>query len=269
MRTLERTLVVLALLATAGITTLVFSARRSAVPDRRTAEARDLFADSVFADSVLAIGGPQNPEIIFARSSRVAPDRDPARIAHMLATRSAGTYLGEMLAAHDSMNHRWPDRSVDPMRVWVQHLDEDTPGWDNGYPHLVRDAFSRWNTIGVPIHFTFVMDSARAEIHVTWTDRFEAQMTGRTRWAHDQHRWIVGGNILLALHLPDGRPLDRDAVRAIALHEVGHLIGLDHATDRAHIMSPRVHVSELSEADQRTARLVYSLPPGSLKGAPR
>ena len=101
------------------------------------------------------------------------------------------------------------------------------------------------------------------------TGRAMTSAPGRTRWTHDQHRWIVGGSLLLALHLPDGRPLGRDAVRAIALHEVGHLIGLDHTRDDANIMAPRIRVSELSEADRQTARLVYSLPPGSLKAVPR
>jgi predicted Zn-dependent protease len=54
-------------------------------------------------------------------------------------------------------------------------------------------------------------------------------------------------------------------VRAIARHEVGHLIGLDHTEDESNIMSARVRVTDMSEADRATARLVYQLPPGSLK----
>jgi predicted Zn-dependent protease len=166
------------------------------------------------------------------------------------------------------MNFRWPDRRHEPMRVWVQELAPGVAGYDATYPQLVRDAFSAWSAAGVPIYFTFVTDSARGDIHVTWIDRFDGMMTGRTRWAHDQHQWIVGGNLLMALHMPDGRVLHANAVRAVALHEVGHLIGLDHTADSTSIMAPRVLVPDLSEADRRTARLVYSLPPGSLK-APR
>src|SRR5690606_32811771 len=137
--------------------------------------------------------------------------------------------------------------------------------FDPASPALVRDAFTAWTDAGVPIALTFTPDSARAEIHVTWVDRFESQMTGRTRWAHDQHGWIVGGNIQLAIHQPDGPRVDPDAVRAIARHEVGHLLGLDHTADAANIMAARITVPELSEADRATARLVYQLPPGSLK----
>lgn len=206
-----------------------------------------------------------SPERVVTLSALAAPAHDPERIARILRSRDAGTYMHELFAAHDSTNFRWPDRRHAPMRIWVQQ--SDLLGFDAAYPQLVRDAFSAWPDVGVPIHFSFTLDSARAEIHVTWVDRFERPMTGRTRWAHDRHQWIVGGNIQLALHQPDGVQLDHAAVRAIALHEVGHLIGLDHTADEANIMAARVRVSELSEADRMTARLVYALPPGSLKGS--
>lgn len=274
MRTFERTLVVLAVVAVVSMVAMVASARRRSpgAVDGMGAIATDLaVAPDDAPDHAPVDPGPvgsPTPDVTRDPSTSDAPASDAARIAWLLRTRSAGSYFGEMLAASDSMNHRWPDRRHTPMRVWVQELDPATPGWESTFPQLVRDAFSTWADAGVPIHFTFVTDSARGEIHVTWTDRFDEEMTGRTRWAHDRHRWIVGGGILLALHLPDGRPLGRDAVRAIALHEVGHLIGLAHTADAANVMSARVRVSELSEADQVTARLVYSLPPGSLK-APR
>jgi predicted Zn-dependent protease len=56
-----------------------------------------------------------------------------------------------------------------------------------------------------------------------------------------------------------------DGVQAIARHEVGHLIGLDHTSDATSIMAPHVVVTELSDADRRTARLVYDLPAGQLR----
>jgi predicted Zn-dependent protease len=54
-------------------------------------------------------------------------------------------------------------------------------------------------------------------------------------------------------------------MRAIALHEVGHLLGLDHTANPDNIMSARVRVRELSEADKATVRLVYAVEAGSLK----
>lgn len=238
-------------------------ARAEALQRRLARAARAPSAtDSAFGDSVLAALEQAPPDVRVVASGRSAPERDPDRTARLLA-RAPGTYIGELLAARDSINFRWPDRRDEPMRVWVQ--PSTLAGFDPASAALVRDAFTAWTDAGVPIALTFTLDSARAEIHVTWVDRFESLMTGRTRWAHDQHGWIVGGNIQLAIHQPDGRRVDADAVRAIARHEVGHLLGLDHTADATNIMSARIAVPELSEADRATARLVYQLPPGSLK----
>ena len=138
--------------------------------------------------------------------------------------------------------------------------------FDVAYPELVRNAFEEWMSTGIPLVFTFVRDSARADIHVTWIDRFTEQISGKTLWAHDDDWWIVEANIVLAVHHRGGEPLDSSAVRAIALHEVGHLIGLDHTQDASNIMTPKVRVKELSAADRATARLLYTVPPGKIRG---
>ena len=115
------------------------------------------------------------------------------------------------------------------------------------------------------MHFTFVDDSSDAEVHVTWIDRFTEPISGRTRWSRDDSWAITEANITLAVHHSSGDQLDDDAMRAMALHEIGHLLGLDHTTDSLSIMAPRVRVRELSEADRATARLLYALPAGSVR----
>jgi predicted Zn-dependent protease len=59
--------------------------------------------------------------------------------------------------------------------------------------------------------------------------------------------------------------LDQDAMRAMAMHEIGHLLGLDHTTDSLSIMAPKVRVRQLSAADRATVRLLYALPSGPLR----
>lgn len=199
----------------------------------------------------------------FESSGTPAPERDPIAIAELLNARSEGTYLHELLDLRDGWSYRWRDRSLEPMRVWIE--PSPLPGFQTAFALEVERAFEAWARTGLPFVFTYVRDSARAEVHVTWVDRFEGRMTGRTRWRHDEHGWITGGDLQLALHLPDGRPVVADGVRAIALHEVGHLIGLDHPDDATSVMAAQVFVTEMSEADRRTARLVYDLPPGRIR----
>lgn len=191
-------------------------------------------------------------------------EADAERIAYTIDTRSVGTYLPELLDSHNGWNYRWPDRRGEPMRIWVQE-PRDNAAYDPSWATLIRESFSVWDGLGLPLIFTFTPDSARAEVHVTWVDRFTERMTGRTKWRNDSNGWIVGASIEIALHLPDGRRVTRDGVQAIARHEVGHLIGLDHTSDTTSIMAPQVYVTELSDADRRTARLVYALPAGKLR----
>jgi hypothetical protein len=172
--------------------------------------------------------------------------------------------MAELLVERDSALTRWPDRRVKPLRVWVQPRSK-AADFDTAYVPIVRDAFGIWSATGIPVRFTYVLDSARADVHVTWIDRFNESISGKTLWAHDDDGWIVEANIVLALHHRSGEPLDSAAVRAISLHEVGHLIGLDHTNDTLAIMTPKVRVKQLATQDVATARLLYSVPPGSLK----
>ncbi|MCC6316984.1 MAG: matrixin family metalloprotease [Gemmatimonadaceae bacterium] len=197
------------------------------------------------------------------RAVRRSADDDPNAedVRRRIELASPNTYIGEVLASHDSALARWPERRTDPLRVWIQPVAR-IRNWSPTSLQLVRDAFLEWGETGVPINFTFVLDSASANVHVTWVDRFREPISGKTLWTHDERWYILEANVTIAVHHQGGDALDRAATRAIALHEVGHLLGLDHASDSTSIMAPRVRVKELSPADRATVQLLYSLPPG-------
>jgi hypothetical protein len=187
-----------------------------------------------------------------------------AGVRRRLAERGAGTYIGEMLAARDSALARWPDRHGAPLTVWIQPKVA-LRDWDDAYRTEVRDAFLEWSALRLPVRFAFLADSARADVHVTFIDRFAEPISGRTKWARDDDWWITDADIVLAAHHRSGVPLDQDAMHAMALHEVGHLLGLDHTDDATSIMAPKVRVRALSSADRATVRLLYALPPGGVR----
>jgi hypothetical protein len=190
--------------------------------------------------------------------------RDVNEIRETIRANATGTYLPEILLQRDSALARWPERIAQPLRVWVSD-GERHHGWKLEYQERVREAFAEWQDQGIPVHFTFVLDSTEADIRVFWTGQFADPISGKTLWARDRHWWIVNATITLALHHNGGDPLDSRAIKAIALHEVGHLLGLDHTTDTGNIMTARVRVRDLSEADRATVRLLYTVPPGSIK----
>jgi hypothetical protein len=191
------------------------------------------------------------------------PPRDYPAISRLLVEARGATYMDAILAARDGNVARWVERRGDPVTVWIQPTTTLRDFWPD-FRDRTRDAFYTWAASGVPMRFLFVDDSSQAEVHVVWVDRFDDTAAGKTYWARDQNWWIVGADIEVALHRPTGEAYDQQMIRTIALHEVGHLIGLDHSPNPDDIMSARVHVMTLSAADLRTAALIYKLPPGAV-----
>jgi hypothetical protein len=190
--------------------------------------------------------------------------RTKASVRQQLTERGGGTYIGEMLAERDSALARWHDLEGVPLKVWIQP-ESDIDEWRPEYATRVRDAFLAWDELDLPVRFAFTADSADADVHVSFIDHFEEPISGRTKWARDDDWWIIDADIVLAVHHRSGRTLDGEAMKAMALHEAGHLLGLDHTEDQTSIMAPRVRVRALSPADRATVRLLYTLPPGGVR----
>ena len=190
------------------------------------------------------------------------PER--AAVRRRLVERAHGTYIGEMLAERDSALARWPERASDPLLVWVQPTS-DIPGWSDSYADEVRAAFRQWDALRLPVRFAFTDDSASADVHVTFVDHFDEEISGRTKWARDDDWWITDADIVLAIYHREGPILDDEAMHAMSLHEIGHLLGLDHTADSTSIMASKVRVRALSRADRATVRLLYTLPPGGVR----
>jgi hypothetical protein len=199
------------------------------------------------------------------RKSALPPpaSRDYAENARLITDARGATYMDAILAARGGNVARWIERKSNPITVWIQPTTT-IRDFRPDFRDRTRDAFYAWGVSGIPLRFLFVDDSAQAEVHVVWVDRFDDTAAGKTFWARDANWWIVGADVELALHRPTGEPNDGEMIHTIAMHEAGHVIGLDHSTNTDDIMSPKVHVMALSAADLRTAALVYKLPPGAV-----
>jgi hypothetical protein len=174
-----------------------------------------------------------------------------------------GTYIGRLLSERDSTIERWADHRQQPLRVWIDS-SSTIGGAQSSFPSAVRAAFTEWASTGIPLRFAYVTSPRDAEVRVRWTDHLDRK-TGSTTWRTDRNGWLLSGDITLATHISDGHALDGRGMRAIALHEVGHALGLSHSFDAHDVMASLVRVDALSAMDEHTIRLLYSLPAGRVQ----
>jgi len=198
-------------------------------------------------------GGPSYI-VLLARSEIRRRIRASAHIA----------YLNDIIAASpDSILHRWDSRVSTPVRVSFEPTT--VANFQPAFLDAVRSAFQRWQEAGVPVRFNLDADSSVAEVRLQWRIQFEGKHSGQTDVQWDEDGRLTSGVMTLATFDPKGQPFEPDDVRVLALHEIGHLLGLDHSPDPGDIMYPQPKVRDLSPRDISTALLLYDLAPGPLR----
>ncbi|HXE58385.1 MAG TPA: matrixin family metalloprotease [Gemmatimonadales bacterium] len=172
------------------------------------------------------------------------------------------TYIDSLLLTTDSVVRRWTERVAAPLRVAI--VEGGTPDYQ---PHLVGyvyEAMHRWEALGLGLRFDVVPDTTDADIVVRWIDRFDIDRTGQADLAWDRLGRIRRASIQLALRDSAGTALSDEALLAVAVHEIGHAIGLPHSADPEDVMYPATRTGVLSPRDRRTAALLYQLPAGPI-----
>lgn len=191
----------------------------------------------------------------------------PDDLRRQVRNLASGTYVDDILAAQDSALYRWPEHVSDALRVYIAP-SSTIPGFDPQYPQMARDVFAEWSQAGFPLRFTFIYDSTSADLTVGWLERFgteEGQRIGVTERTQTSRYLIAKATVAIANHDSAGRPLSAKAVGGILRHEIGHALGLNHANDATSVMYRESATSTIGGSDRATLRLIYLVPPGSLK----
>ena len=225
-----------------------------------------LFAWLVSVGSIATTAAPAIPAdsaaaAVCSTLARVAQDQ-PAVAGDVRAA----------LAVHGAVV-RW-DPSAGPIRLWVQPRAASISDWDRSpaaWTDAVLSAARSWRGIVPGLEFRAERDSASADVVVTWVDErslssgaspgLSSGTAGRTELSDIGGR-AATARVRLALTSADGASYDVADIRAVARHELGHVLGLAHHAAPKSVMAARVKADRLHAGRRRGPAAALRAPHG-------
>jgi len=181
--------------------------------------------------------------------------------------------LRAALAAHGGAVRWEPARG--PVRLWVQRRPEvaaDVIVTGAEWRRAISAAAAAWRDVVPALAFAVELDSARADVIVTWERDLAGvpadgglafRTAGRTTLVPGTDGRALAAHVRLAVLTPEGERYSVEDVRAVARHELGHALGLAHHAAPTSVMAPLVRAERLTDEDRATLRALYALPIGA------
>ncbi len=139
------------------------------------------------------------------------------------------------------------------------------PGWNPVDTQIVKDAFAEWqHAMDNRLMFIFVTDTAQADVVVNWWTQTQPNVSGDACGQNRIATWgkfISSNDIFISVLQEDGNPWPPTALYTTALHEIGHMMGIQGHSDSAQdVMWPSgsQNVKQLSTRDIATMQRIYA-----------
>jgi hypothetical protein len=176
-------------------------------------------------------------------------------------------YLDSLFTGADSIVRHWPPE-LEPVPFAI------IPGGPASFtPEMAfeaRDAIDAWRSAATGVRLVETSDTTTALLKVRWVDTLGGERGGYTDVAWDRSGRIRRAQIYLGTRATvTGRPLSPESRRQIALHELGHALGLPHSSNPGDAMFPVAQNQVPSDRDRFSLRLLYQLPTGWIGVGPR
>ena len=176
-------------------------------------------------------------------------------------------YLDSLLAGTDSLVRHWPPE-LEPVGYAI--IPGGPPDYLDEMSHEARNAVDAWSSAGSGLRLVETSDTGAALLTIRWVDTLGGERGGYTDVSCDRSGRIRRAQIYLATRATvTGRALSGDSRREIALHEIGHALGLPHSSMPGDVMFPVAQNAAPSDRDRFSLRLLYQLPTGWIGVRPR
>lgn len=131
---------------------------------------------------------------------------------------------------------------------------------------ILRQAFLTWQqAIDNQFEFVFVDTAEHSDVTVNWMDA-ERGEDGATQAGSFQPKgddqYFYSAEISIALRSLQGTPLPKEHIYSAALHEIGHMFGLEHSPSPVDVMYPVViTMVKPTKRDIATFHALYRMKP--------
>lgn len=154
------------------------------------------------------------------------------------------------------------------IRVWIDEATQSLEGWSTYGRRRVRQGMNAWNVLGLPVRFEAASSGRDADVIVTVVDTLPGEtaspgenQAGLTRLVYGARGELVRANVFVAVRARYGVRFSLPDQQATLLHELGHALGLPHASGPRSLMSAQRVGSVITGVDIALARTHYAIVP--------